>query len=160
MSTRASTGTRKLMRVACQSLPRIQTWGVRVRRGAKAVTADIVSGISLFAGRGASFIGTPSASPPSQIDERGDGGCGRKWCQGPPRAQVLLGRTFIPSRGGLGVRRFLRCEEWWPWWPLRCWRRPNDDTTRRGCHMLRASIYKGCEGRIGRKRSRSTLAFL
>ena len=33
--------------------------------------------------------------------------------------------------------------------------RPNRDTTHRGCHWLRASIFKGCEGRIRRKQSRS-----
>ena len=38
--------------------------------------------------------------------------------------------------------------------------KPNGDTTRRGCHLLRSSIYKGCEGRICRRRNRSTLDFL
>ena len=34
------------------------------------------------------------------------------------------------------------------------------DTTPRGCRWLRASICRGCKGRISRKQSRSTLVFL
>ena len=70
---------------------------------------------------------------------------------------MLPGRTFIPTLGGLGARRLPRCGKRRPWWPWKCGRKPNGDTTRMGCRWLRVGICRGHEDRIYRRRNRSRL---
>ena len=58
------------------------------------------------------LLGLARLPPPPPIDERGGGECGRKWHQGLPRAELLLGCNFIQSLVGLGVRRLPWYGEW------------------------------------------------